>query len=272
MCATYQVCKDLGLEYKIGHFYPFNLYDYLQPNHVDWYIREEDIEWDKRLVEIVFWEPLRIELTRWKTGAEHHDFNIASFSKRLTAARDKRQIHVYGNLHCIGMQEAAQSFHELFKPSVKMKNLVDQNKQQIGGPYVSISTRFRNLLGDFKDRNSLPAPQEEQKEYISRCIDIAEAIHQKHEGLKVLVTSDSTTFLNEVAKKDYVYVIPGEIGHVEYHGSSEQNVHMKTFMDMFAISGADKVYQIVGGKMYGGAFSHMAACIANKPYEIVRFG
>lgn len=271
MCGTYSICKELGLEYKIAHLHPFNLYDYLRPNKVDWHIDEKDIDWDKHNVKVIQWGPIPNVLTGRKPD-EAGAFNYKQLEKRIAKVNNKRQIHVYGNMYCITTEEFHGILNDLFKPTEELQALVDWNKEQIGGPYISISTRFQNLLGDFKDGNSSPATEEEQKEYIEKCLEGIEKLHKMNCDMKVLVTSDSSKFTSEVTKKSYVYVIPGEIGHVEYcKGGKEQSVHMKTFLDLLTISGAKKVYQIRVGRMYGGHFSHTAALMGGRPYELIDF-
>lgn len=57
MCGTYKVCCELGLQYKIGHFIPFALSDFLQPNSVDWRISESDIIKDLKQIEVIDYTP-----------------------------------------------------------------------------------------------------------------------------------------------------------------------------------------------------------------------
>ena len=269
MCGVYQICKELGLEYKIAHFSPFNLYDFLLPNKVDWRIEKEDIEWDTRLVKILCWFPCGLVRLKKATDNDTHDFHFAQVKKILARVKNKRQVHVYACMQCVKYEDINGLFHELFKPTEELQKLVDWNKEQIGGQYISISTRFRNTLGDFEDCESVPASKEEQEFCIRKCLDEIDKLHKENGGMKVLVTSDSSTFIKEVSKKEYVYIIPGEIEHT--NKCEKQDVHLKTFVDLLTISEAEKVYQITGGKMYKGLFSHTAACIGNKPYELVQF-
>ena len=85
----------------------------------------------------------------------------------------------------------------------------------------------------------------------------------------VLVTADSERFLAEVSKISGVYVIPGKVGHIDYdHGD---DVNMKTFLDFFLISGAQKVYLAKGKGMYNSAFAKTAALVNNREFEMYEY-
>lgn len=271
MCAAYKVCKDLGYEYKIGHYTPFDLGEYLLPNKVDWRIEEKDIELDKCFREVIYLTPVSIRLTRRKSWDDGVNFYFNLLSKSISKVRDKRQIHLYGNLHHIHKEEIKGLFHELFKPTEELQSLLDSNRKKIGGSYISVSLRFRNLLGDFKDGNSLPLSEGEQTVYISKCLDQLDKIHQDNDGKIILVASDSQRFIDAVKEKSYVYIIPGEIGHVDNCGSDAHAIHLKTFLDLLTIAGAEKVYLIKTGCMYKSGFAVTAAAINARPYEMVEF-
>ena len=48
-----------------------------------------------------------------------------------------------------------------------------------------------------------------------------EDIHKMHPTLKVLVTSDSHSFLMKAATIDYVYIIPGNIVHMDFSDETD---------------------------------------------------
>lgn len=273
MCGIYTICRDLGLEYKIGHFRPFDLSDFLQPNMVDWAIKEEEIEWDKRLVALVYADPLPAKLTGKKTTEENNAYNRARVSRMIEQAHSKRQVHVYANLYCIDYKTFSRIFHELFKPSEELKQQVEWNKQQTGEQYISITTRFQNLLGDFYEGDSVGTleTEQEKKAYIKRCIERVEDIHLQYPDMKVLVTSDSSRFLSEISRLSYVHVNPGKVVHMQFTTDCSHEVYLKSFVDLFTIAGAVKVYQLTTGRMYVSGFPVTAASIDSRPYELIRF-
>lgn len=273
MCGVYQICKELGLEYKIAHFVPFALYDYLEPNKVDWRIEEKDIEWDTRLVKIMSWHGAAL-LRPWPTSHnDTHNFHFRQFKKVLAKVKNKNQVHVYNNLECVKYEDINGLFHELFKPTEELQKLVDWNKEQIGGAYISITTRFQNLIGDFYEGKSFGelATEEEKQDYISRCIKKIEEIHNQHPDKNVLVTSDSVRFLDVAKQLPYVHVNPGKRCHLSHVKDAGHMVYLNSFVDLLTIADATKTYQLVTGRMYKGFFTKTAAAINSRPYELVQF-
>ncbi|MDR0546556.1 MAG: hypothetical protein LBG77_03085, partial [Dysgonamonadaceae bacterium] len=89
-------------------------------------------------------------------------------------------------------------------------------------------------------------------------------------GEKILVTSESITFLNEAKKFDYVYVIPGKIAHIDFSFGLDKDVYMKTFVDYFLLTHASKIYLVIDGKMYKSGFAYRAS-LHNSHFIIKRY-
>lgn len=144
---------------------------------------------------------------------------------------------------------------------------MEKHKKAIGGKYVSITFRFQQLLGDFKEKDfPTLASEEEQKHVIIRCQNIVESII-KFYNCPVLITSDSNVFLETAQKIKGVYVIPGQVVHVDFCGENRShNVHLKSFIDLFMLANADRVYLGYFDPLYRSGFPETAACIGNKPY------
>lgn len=264
MVNMYESAKELGVKYKIAHFQPFDIYNYLKPNEVDWRITQDQILYDKRLVQVN-----RIHAER---------YNLLWLPKKAyerAVRKGKLQIHIYGNPERIGDDAAkfSKSFHELFKPSDELLKLVDINKSQIGGEYVSITTRFQNLLGDFYEgeKYKVLETEKEKLSYINSCIAKIEEIHQKHPDKKILVTSDSQRFLETAKELPFAHVNPGKLVHLSYSTNTDYYVHMKSFVDLFTIADAQKVYLLKTGKMYKSKFAYTAAMINQREYEVIEF-
>lgn len=81
----------------------------------------------------------------------------------------------------------------------------------------------------------------------------------------ILVTSDSQTFIDAVSKLDFVYVVPGKIGHIGYLQGCE--IVEKMLLDFYLISQADHVYSAQSGEMYGGAFANSPLCLITPPIQ-----
>ena len=78
-------------------------------------------------------------------------------------------------------------------------------------------------------------------------------------------------FLKEVSKLDFVYLLPGKVGHMDSTSQQDIQVHMKTFLDFFVLSHAKKIYLLITGKMYKSGFAKRAAKLNNIPFEEVEF-
>ena len=159
-------------------------------------------------------------------------------------------------------------FAELFKPSLQLEKMINEQKHKIGGSYVSVSFRFMQLMGDFKDNFGDILSDEDKNDLIEKSISIVTSLHEQ-EQKTVLVTSDSQTFIDAVSKLDFVYVIPGEIGHIGC--SQERGVTEKMFIDFCMISRADHVYMAHSGKMYRSNFAKTAAMTSNTPYTEISY-
>lgn len=166
----------------------------------------------------------------------------------------------------------------MFKPTQALQSAVDEQVACLdGGNFISISTRFLELLGDFSEHRGCEAvglPPEEQEQLIEKCLaKIAEVKSRHPEVSKVLVVSDSGKFVKAAKERyDYVHVIPGKIEHIDIVGKEATGTHMKTFVDFLTISHAKKVYLLSTGGMYGSSnFAKIAAQIGGKPFERIFF-
>ena len=70
-------------------------------------------------------------------------------------------------------------------------------------------------------------------ELINRSVSIGQSLYQR-EQKSILVTSDSHVFIDAVSTLNYVYIIPGKIGHIGWSGGNE--IYEKTFLDFYMIS------------------------------------
>jgi hypothetical protein len=259
MICTYSVCKKFGYDYKIFYAEPFRLEDYFVPNKIDWRIPKEKISHNLNDVEIITCGPGRSE--KWLTK------KMSKFSK---------QIHVYCNSAFCYMYnlDFASLFNELFKPGERLQKSIDAQKKILGENYVSVSCRFLNLLDDFNETavgNRKPLTKTQAEILIGELVARIEKIHAENPDCRVLVNSDSTTFLSHFKNFPWAYVIPGKITHVDNKIQAEHSYEFfeKTFLDFMMISGAQKVFLLKKGLMYTSGFPFAAAKIQNRPYKII---
>ena len=266
---VYHWCKVHRVRYKICFTTPFRLEEFLVPNKTDWRLTDGELVKNPTVSRPLFvdvqdchpWEPI---LRNWY-------FRL----KMLLYTHKYCQTHVYTNLMGVEKKEYSALFNELFKPSAFLQQKIDRCKAEIclaGGGYLSVSFRFLELLGDFKDNGMRkPLPPKERDDLIAACIAQIDKIREHvpmHE--KVVITADSAMFIERVRRLPYVYTIPGAIGHIE-HGANRMDIHLKTFLDYFIIAGARKAYLVRNCQMYSSGFARYAAMINNIPFEEVVF-
>lgn len=268
--SMYIFCHKHGYEFKINNCFPFRLHDYLEPNNYDWDVEPEDIVYDLNVS-----EPLLMACTfkKYQGTAEQE----ARFMNRYLLWRIKKnkgkEIHVYTNEHMANSPAVySKYFHRLFRPSKALKDAVAQNKKRIGGQYISITLRFQNLFGDFYEGKYPTLSSEEQEALRKKVIGKIRELYAKYpKETRVLVTSDSRTFLDALKGEPYVYTIPGRIVHMSYSDNKEFDVHLKSFVDLMMLADAQKLYLLVTEPMFHSGFAESASFINNRPYEVIRF-
>jgi hypothetical protein len=129
------------------------------------------------------------------------------------------------------------------------------------------------LLGDFKETSErrLILPDDEKEILIGKCINHLKDIYRENDCGKVLVTSDSVSFLKEAARLPFVYVIPGGVRHIDDGENADKDTDLKVFLDYFVLSRSKKVYLVVEDKMYNSGFSYRAALLNNVPFIVKNY-
>lgn len=257
--SSYAYAKANSIPFKINHKIPFKLEQFFQPNMIDWRISDNELNHN-----ILFANP--VIMMDYSSG------------KRLFLMLKNRQHHIYSNINAIALinqhynksYQYSDLFQELFKPSDILSNEVKKFKSFLNEGYISISFRFMQLMGDFKDVRGCILSETEQNILINKCISLINQLHQNHLDIPyILVTTDSIKFLEEARKLNYVFTIPGKIGHIGYN--SDKDVQMKTMLDFYMISQAKKAYLGCSGNMYMSNFAKSAALTTNIPYEEIIF-
>lgn len=268
--TLYAYCKYNNLPFRIKYTYPFNLEDYLLPAEYDWRLRDNEYTDNPKYCRVLY---MRKEY----------------LARRLLTLKTTKQIHFYSNRDCLDYINMAYStgydngtnfkwgelFRELFKPNQDLKRRIDQIRKELGDSYSAAVFRFQNLLGDFKEYSFKSINnQEDTKELIEKCVNSVKKIKTELDQEKLLVTSDSITFLKIVSQFEGVYVIPGTLVHMD--GNKEHvkkelqyETHIKSFLDFYILSSAKKIYRIGTSYMYPSEFPVYAAKIHDVPFESV---
>lgn len=258
MVTLYVFSKKKGIDFKIHFSSPFSLSDYLEPNLYNWQINDNNISYNSCVSKAIVVKSNRID----------EDKNLEN---RLGKDIGTVQLHVYTNAFSKSI-DFKKEFAELFKPSDALNEAIAVNLSRLSNDYVSITFRFQQLLGDFKEGNYRILDDSDKTKLIGRCDHFVNEVRQKHSTInKILITSDSSSYLKHVKEKyDFVYIIPGEVLHVDYTDNDSDLAYMKSFVDLFMLSRAKKLYNFSTGAMYrDSGFAAFAATIGGKPYERV---
>ena len=244
------------------HFdYPFSLADYLPAGKYNWNIADDELSYAPQQASPVL---LMLHLLPSKL----HKLYL----QKLHKAALHKQLHVYSNT-LIYDKHYSQAFGELFSLAQPLKEAVAHQLQAIGEPFVAMVLRFQQLLGDFKEGDYEVLPPQQREALILKCIRQIDHIHSTQApNHLVLITSESTTFLQRVAAAlPYVRIISGKVVHMDYTLDASYDVYLKSFVDMITLSHAQKIYLLQTGKMYKSGFAYRAAAINDTAYEYVKF-
>lgn len=263
--STYLVCKEQDIPFRLLFTYPFQLSDYLVPNTYDWRIFPEDVVFEHPYSDI-----LTLEI------GEESDYQAKKQHELLSEqiAQSKAcQIHVCTNAHFCYQADFAALFNELFRPSENLLSSIEKQKELLGEDYISLSGRFINSLGDFIDtQQGEPLPPPLKQQLINACIDQIEDLHDQYPDKRILINSDSITFLSAVQELDYTYVIPGKVLHLDTAPTdASYQLYEKTFLDYFMIAHASAVYRLETQWMHSSGFPYSAAKIYDKPFHSIQF-
>lgn len=259
--SAYSIAREKGLQYRIYFQYPFPLEEYWIPNSYDWRIDEEDICRDANNVKIV----TQIVVM----NSEYHTAKQRQYLRHHIKP-SVQQIHVYTNADFSYQLDFATMFHELFQPSPRLQNAINREKAIIGGKYISVSCRFRNLLEDFNETCPVehPLSEERKREVLDKIERVVMELKDENPGCKVLMNSDSVTFLGHYKTLDYAYVIPGNVTHIDAKDDEySYEKFEKTFLDFMMISYAERVYLIKSEEMMNSGFPYAAARAGKKKFE-----
>lgn len=256
MVTLYVFSKKKGIDYRIYFTSPFLLSDYLEPNLFDWQIDKRELSYNSSVSKAVIVKNNRID-------------NDIYLEKRLGKYVGKVQLHVYTNASSKNV-DFKKEFAELFKPSGALNAALETNMRALREEYVSITFRFQQLLGDFKEGNYRKLDDSDKTKLIERCDQFVNEVRQNHSTMnKILITSDSVSYLKHATEKfNFVYTIPGVVLHIDYTNNGAGLAYMKSFVDLFMLSRAKKLYSFSTGPMYkDSGFAELAAAIGGNPYE-----
>lgn len=263
--SLYKISKWKKLPFYINFVEPFCLSDYLLPNVLDWRINRSSVDNQDNVLD-VFCASEKYDYPLYKEAEIQRKFFINNIENNDALNK------VYTNAHLVDNPiEFSKMFNELFVPSKPLSDAINRNITNINGHYIAVVLRFQNLLGDFIEGNIKPLEEQKQKCIINKLQSKIAEIHSQNTNYKVLVTSDSRKFLDSLKNIDYIYTIPGKVVHMSFTNDKSFNIHLKSFVDLYMVSMANKIFLLLTGDMYHSGFAKCASMIHNKPYYEVFF-
>ncbi|MBQ9639957.1 MAG: hypothetical protein IJV06_00255 [Bacteroidaceae bacterium] len=263
--STYMVCKEMGVAFRLLFTSPFSLTDYLVPNSYDWRIFPEDVVFEHPHTEV-----LALEIGDETAYQAQKQYELL---RQRIADSEASQIHVCTNAHFCYQADFAALFHELFRPSPRLMGAIGRQLEILGKDYISLSARFINSLGDFADTaTGEPLPPRLRERLIGQCMEQIELLHREHPEKRILINSDSVTFLSEAQRIEGTYVVPGHITHLDV-APAEANYQFfeKTFVDFFLIANASAIYRLETLWLRKSGFPYAASKIHRRPFHSIQF-
>ncbi|MDE6272664.1 MAG: glycosyltransferase family 2 protein [Muribaculaceae bacterium] len=257
--STYAEARRRGIPFRISWVSPFRLEDYLEPATFDWRISPEEMIFRKEES-----YPVVIQ-----------DLGNNESEAILKAALDglHGQIHVYSNSDSqIGHYR--ELYHELFRPTDRLRKAVDLHRRRLGEEYYAFSFRFAKLLGDFFDVAGEVLPEHKRQSFMDRvAAEFRRLSAEIPADSKILLASDSSTFLEYMKDKDpRIYIVEGAVCHVELGGEqSREDAWLKMFVDQQLIMEAEKVWRLTAKGMYPSGFPRFAAEVGGAVFIDHRF-
>lgn len=260
--SIYEMTRKKGLPFYIYWTRPFKLEKYLIPSTFDWRIGENELSHsNKDSYPIIIMQENNIlsnihNLLRFRAGTSLH----------------LPQIHIYSNADN-GNGHYRNLYDELFTPTPFLKSAVQKALSDIGSPYWAFSFRFLSLLGDFKDNTRRVLSEVESELLIADVVaEFRKLIRDVPEGYRILVTSDSERFALMMRTIDpRVYVVPGDVVHIDLTDKDLADTWLKTFLDQHLLMHAERVILMRTGDMYRSGFPCFAAEIGGAEFIDYKF-
>lgn len=260
MATIFDYCQENGIAFRIYHNSPFALEDYLLPHQYDWRIRKEEISYhpDEATPVVI-------------NGALHYHRQHRQYLRYTLRQHAGKQLHIYTHAF-FADHNYSKNFNMLFTPAPRLAATIEKIVAEIGQPFVGVTFRFQQLLGDFIEGNYPILSENERQTLIERCLKRLETLRREEFPYHlVLITSDSTTFLRQAEALPWVRTIPGKVVHMDYTADAAYEVYLKSFVDLFVLSRAQQVFLLRTGQMYPSGFPYRAASQTGIPYRSIEF-
>ncbi|WP_278011093.1 hypothetical protein [Flavobacterium gyeonganense] len=249
--------KILGFEFKILFNHPFELTDFLEPNAVNWNIKEEELKYSLFSSRILYlmnnFNANPLELIRKSKAKTFFVYGNVDYLSVLYPNKNKEESEeIWRN-----------NYKALFKTSVYLNNKLILNTIE---SRIVFHTRFTTLMGDFADTTKLVLNENEKKLLIGKVVNCIDNEAKLYGDGVIYIVSDSEYFLQYIKQNTVYKTLNGLPKHLE-NKNRNSDYHSKTFIDFYFIAQSDKVVLIQTDKMYNSAFSKYAAILGNKQFK-----
>lgn len=253
--GLYYVARVNGLGFHFVHQTDFDIRDYLAPNRVDWSAELSGIDAEQAV-------PIRYV---WP----YDDF--PTFRKdRQYVCREYIGNNILEKQNVPDWQKQWRGlFRDLFMPTALVRDALTADA--LPAHYTAVVLRFINSLGHTENADyNKPLPEKMQAELIEAALrKTAEC--EREAGTPAVIYSDSARFLRAAAESGFRITDINGIGNI-MNGDVEDYVTLRTFVNMFQMAGAEKVYSILHlegmpeNSLYKTQYPRYAAIIGNRPF------
>lgn len=271
--SVYDYCKHHELPFKIYYVYPCDLRLILTPSSYDWIINANELSHhfadSKELT--LYVKPIETYPDEERFTAENNLTHTAILDNAIRKYHHT-QFQLYGNC-MLAKGKYKALFEELFTPTAYLQERINQCLVHMKEEYEAVTLRFQQLLGDFEEGGFKVLPYDEKENLINKCIH--KIIQLRKDGFfttkKLLVTSDSSTFIRRVSNIPDIYTISGEMKHMDFTKDNSLTMNVKPFVDLFLLAKAKRLTLLRTGEMYKSGFPEFAAELGGKPFQEISF-
>ncbi len=251
------VARMHGLDFWFIHQAQFDIRKYLAPNTIPWSAELEDIS------------SLPPEKQMFRYVAPYSD--LPDFKKgRQYICRE----YIGNNIiEKLGVPDWQRVWRELFLDMFVPADIVRNELGSCIMPerYTAVVVRFINSLGHTENaRYNEPFPPGMQERLIAAVLSKVAAC-EKESDVPIVVYSDSPRFLKAAAAAGYRTTDVNGVGNIMNKDVGEY-VILRTFVNMFQMSKAEKVYSILhlegfpDNSLYKTQYPRYAAIIGGRPF------
>lgn len=248
-----------NVDFRLSYTFPLELSHYLEPNDYDWRIGTNDIPCN-------FFDTSFANLVG---DATINRMCRLSLHKPLIAYANRDVVQLLNNFYHTNYSWS-ELYHRLFRPSAELQSVIDNHRNTLGNDYISAHFRFVGMFGDF---NEMPYSHitNRQKEHIMQSnIEFLQHLALERADRKIFVASDSSRFIDNVKNIKNVYVLSGNIQHIDNRmASAHDEAFMRLLLDFYLIAHSNEVYSVGTDEMYRSELPMYAAKLFDVPFQRV---